>query len=113
MDGQAPKVGLNVIFFETYHSSRADIILKLAGILSVSGGKGNIIEFFGPGTETLGATAMATVCNMSAEIGSTSCMFPYSDAIARYLGATERNYIAEAARHNINLVVADEGSEQY
>lgn len=56
--------------------STKDIICKLAGLLTVSGGKGNIIEFFGPGSETLSATAMGTVCNMSAEIGSTSCIFP-------------------------------------
>jgi aconitate hydratase len=64
-------------------ASSKDIICALAGILTVSGGKGKIIEFFGPGTDTLSATAMATVCNMSAEVGSTSCVFPYSPAISR------------------------------
>jgi aconitate hydratase len=88
-----------------------DIILHIAGLLTVSGGKGNILEFFGPGTTTLGATAMATVCNMSAEIGSTSCIFPYSDAMGRYLAATDRRYIATAASENLNLLQADEGSE--
>ena len=53
-------------------ASTKDIICKLAGMLSVSGGKQKVIEFFGPGTQTLGATAMATVCNMSAEIGETA-----------------------------------------
>ncbi|KAK5677609.1 hypothetical protein LTS10_010183 [Elasticomyces elasticus] len=94
-------------------ASSKDIILKLAGILTVSGGKGKIIEFYGPGVQTLNATAMATVCNMSAEVGSTSCIFPFTDATARYLAATDRSFIADAARQNSNLVIADEGSEQH
>ncbi|KAF4819993.1 Aconitate hydratase [Colletotrichum siamense] len=95
-------------------SSSKDIICKLAGILTVSGGKGKIIEFFGPGTETLGATAMATVCNMSAEIGSTSCIFPYSEAMSRYLSATKRMGIAEYAdSFKQELLIADEGSDRY
>ena len=95
-------------------ASSKDIICKLAGILTVSGGKGKVIEFFGPGTETLGATAMATVCNMSAEIGSTSCLFPYSPAMARYLAATGRNEIASYAdSFKKPLLVADEGSDNY
>ncbi|GME37043.1 uncharacterized protein LTHEOB_3320 [Neofusicoccum parvum] len=97
----------------TPNAGGMDIILKLAGIVSVSGGKSKIVEFFGPGTETLGATAMATVCNMSAEIGSTSCIFPFSDAMARYLSATKRDFIADAARSNMGLLRADEGSERY
>ncbi|KAH8889009.1 aconitate hydratase [Thozetella sp. PMI_491] len=94
--------------------SSKDIICKLAGILTVSGGKGKIIEFFGPGTETLGATAMATVCNMSAEIGSTSCVFPYSPAMARYLGATKRSYLAKQANvFKDVLLTADPGSDAH
>jgi aconitate hydratase len=95
-------------------TSSKDIICKLAGILTVSGGKGNVIEFFGPGTESIGATAMATVCNMSAEVGSTSCIFPYSDSVARYLSATSRTDIAsEADRFKNVLLTADQGSEKY
>jgi hypothetical protein len=56
---------------------------------------------------------MSTVCNMSAEIGSTSCIFPYSDAMGRYLAATDRSYIAAAARENLNLLQPDAGSERY
>lgn len=94
--------------------STKDIICKLAGLLTVSGGKGKIIEFFGPGTKTLSATAMATVCNMSAEIGSTSCIFPYSTPMARYLKATKRAYIADYANHfKDSLLTADSGSERY
>lgn len=95
-------------------SSSKDIICKLAGILTVAGGKGKIIEFFGPGTETLGATAMATVCNMSAEIGSTSCIFPYTPAMSRYLSATKRRGIASYADgFKQELLTADRGSDQY
>ena len=95
-------------------ASTKDIICKLAGILGVSGGKGRVIEFFGPGTQTLGATAMATICNMSAEIGSTSCIFPYSEAIARYLTATARGHVVPAANAVKNvLLTADKGSEEY
>ncbi|KAI1357382.1 aconitate hydratase [Xylaria arbuscula] len=95
-------------------SSTKDIICKLAGILTVSGGKGKIIEFFGPGTETLGATAMATVCNMSAEIGSTSCIFPYSPSMLRYLDATGRAGVARLADSvKDSLLVADPGSDRY
>jgi aconitate hydratase len=95
-------------------SSSKDIICKLAGILSVSGGKGKVIEFFGPGTQTLGATAMATVCNMSAEIGSTSCIFPYSEAMARYLSTTNRKDIANSADAvKDTLLTADPGSEVF
>ncbi|KAI4714446.1 hypothetical protein J4E89_000126 [Alternaria sp. Ai002NY15] len=95
-------------------ASTKDIICKLAGILSVSGGKGKAIEFFGPGTQTLGATAMATVCNMSAEIGSTSCIFPYSEAMNRYLSATKRADVARLANgYKDILLTADEGSEKH
>ncbi|KAF9696106.1 hypothetical protein EKO04_006231 [Ascochyta lentis] len=95
-------------------TSTKDIICKLAGILTVSGGKGKVIEFFGPGCASLGATAMATVCNMSAEIGSTSCIFPYSESMGRYLSATKREGIAqEATRYKNILLTADEGSEHH
>lgn len=95
-------------------TSTKDIICKLAGILTVSGGKGKIIEFFGPGTETLGATSMGTVCNMSAEVGSTSCIFPYSDSIGRYLAATKRRDVADQAKvYKEILLTADPGSERY
>ena len=95
------------------YSYMVDIICKLAGITSVAGGKGRIVEFFGPGTATLSATSMATVGNMSAEIGATSCIFPYSDAIHRYLDATNRSAIANAARQNQNILFPDEGSDKY
>ena len=76
--------------------------------------RARVIEFFGPGTETLGATAMATICNMSAEIGSTSCIFPHSETIARYLAATNREHAASAANGVKDVLLnADEGSDNY
>ncbi|KAH8592212.1 hypothetical protein B0O99DRAFT_654080 [Bisporella sp. PMI_857] len=94
-------------------ASSKDIICKLAGMVSVTGGKGKIVEFFGPGVEFLGATAMATIGNMSAEIGATSCLFPYSQTMTDYLNATHRGNIAGAALQNLNFITPDEGSEQY
>lgn len=111
----APKViGVNLTGQLQGWTSTKDIICKIAGILTVSGGKGSVIEFFGPGTQTLGATAMATICNMSAEIGSTSCIFPHSPAMGRYLSATKREYVAQAANEVRDvLLTADEGSQEY
>jgi aconitate hydratase len=112
--GQALKVGLRFNpLFSIRLTSVTDIICHLSGITGVSGGKGRIVEFFGPGTRTLGATAMATVGNMSAEIGATSCIFPYSDAMARYLNATNRTAISAASMRNLSFLLPDEGSEEY
>ncbi|KFY63801.1 hypothetical protein V496_03685 [Pseudogymnoascus sp. VKM F-4515 (FW-2607)] len=94
-------------------ASSKDIICKLAGMVSVTGGKGRIVECFGPGVETLGATAMATIGNMSAEIGATSCLFPYSKAMGEYLDVTHRGGITQAAMQNLNLITPDENSDQY
>src|ERR687898_1491058 len=74
-----------------------DVILKVAGILTVKGATGAIVEYFGPGTESISATGKATICNMGAEIGATCSIFPYDAAAARYLKATGREAIADAA----------------
>ena len=73
------------------------MILKVAEILTVSGGTGRIVEYFGPGAGTLSATGQATICNMGAEIGATTSLFAYDGASARYLRSTGRAGIAEAA----------------
>lgn len=67
-----------------------DVILRLAGELTVRGGTGSIIEYFGPGINTLSATGMATIANMGAEVGATTSIFPYTEASARYLTSTSR-----------------------
>ena len=73
-----------------------DVILKLAGILTVKGGTNAIIEYFGPGTASLSATGKATICNMGAEVGATTSLFPYDERMAVNLKATGRE--EEAAR---------------
>jgi aconitate hydratase len=78
-------------------TSAKDIILKVADILTVKGGTGAIVEYFGPGTETISATGKATVCNMGAEIGATTSLFPYDEPGAIYLKATGREAIADRA----------------
>ncbi len=84
-----------------------DVILKLAGILTVKGGTGSIIEFFGEGASSLSATGKATICNMGAEIGATCSVFPYDDSMDRYLRATSRETIADLAKANAHNLVAD------
>ncbi|WP_196052832.1 aconitate hydratase [Bacteroides clarus] len=74
-----------------------DVILKLAGILTVKGGTNAIIEYFGPGTASLSATGKATICNMGAEVGATTSLFPYDERMAAYLKATGRAEVADMA----------------
>ena len=78
-------------------SSPKDVILKVAEILTVKGGTGAIVEYFGPGAESISCTGKATICNMGAEIGATTSVFGYDAAMARYLQATGRSAIAAAA----------------
>jgi aconitate hydratase len=78
-------------------TSPKDVILKLAGLLTVKGGTNAIIEYFGEGTATISATGKATICNMGAEVGATTSVFPFDDKTAAYLSATGRAGIAEAA----------------
>ncbi len=72
-----------------------DVILKLAGILTVRGGTGAIVEYFGPGVESISATGMGTICNMGAEVGATTSIFPFNARMAQYLAATKRGDIAK------------------
>src|SRR5688572_23555722 len=74
-----------------------DVILKVAGILTVKGGTGAIVEYFGPGADSMSATGKATVCNMGAEIGATCSLFAYDDRMAAYLKATAREEVAALA----------------
>lgn len=74
-----------------------DVILKVAGILTVKGGTGAILEYFGDGAENLSCTGKGTICNMGAEIGATTSTFGYDESMARFLRATDRNDIAEEA----------------
>ncbi len=88
-------------------ASAKDIILKVAGLLTVSGGTGCIVEYFGEGAESLSCTGKATICNMGAEIGATCSIFGYDDAMAKYLTATGRKEIAELAGKNREHLTSD------
>ena len=70
--------------------SIADVILKVADILTVKGGTGAIVEYHGPGVDSISCTGMGTICNMGAEIGATTSVFPYNSRMRDYLIATER-----------------------
>lgn len=84
-----------------------DVILKLAGLLTVKGGTNAIIEYFGEGARSLSATGKATICNMGAEVGATTSIFPYDDNIASYLEATDRADVAALAAEIKECLVAD------
>src|SRR5438105_15676665 len=84
-----------------------DVILRLAGELTVSGGTNAIIEYFGPGTETISATGKATITNMGAELGATTSIFPYGQRMAKYLAATGRGELAKLAEQYSHLLMAD------
>ena len=86
-----------------------DIILYLAGELTVSGGTNTIIEYFGPGTQSISCTGKATITNMGAELGATTSVFPYDERMARYLRATRRGELAVLADQNRELLTADQG----
>jgi aconitate hydratase len=77
--------------------SSKDVILKVAGILTVKGGTGAIVEYFGEGAVSMSATGKGTICNMGAEIGATTSTFGYDESMDRYLRATERADVADAA----------------
>nr|CAD7423399.1 unnamed protein product [Timema monikensis] len=93
-------------------TSPKDIILKVADILTVKGGTGAIIEYFGPGVDSISCTGMATICNMGAEIGATTSLFPYNSRMRDYLNCTTRGYVAkEADKVAESLLSADAGAK--
>ncbi|XP_069123750.1 LOW QUALITY PROTEIN: aconitate hydratase, mitochondrial-like [Argopecten irradians] len=88
-------------------TSPKDVILKVAGILTVKGGTGAIVEYFGPGVDSISCTGMGTICNMGAEIGATTSVFPYNHRMQDYLRATNRGDIADLANNYKGLLSAD------
>ena len=84
-----------------------DVILKLAGILTVSGGTNAVVEYFGPGVSSISATGKATICNMGAELGATTSIFPYDQHAATYLRATARPELAELAEKYASILTGD------
>lgn len=88
-------------------TSAKDVILKVAGILTVKGGTGAIIEYFGEGAQNLSCTGKGTICNMGAEVGATTSTFGYDDSMERYLRATDRSDVADAANAVRQHLTAD------
>ncbi|WP_405566708.1 aconitate hydratase [Polaribacter sp. Asnod6-C07] len=98
-------------------TSPKDVILKVAEILTVKGGTGAIVEYFGPGATSMSCTGKGTICNMGAEIGATTSTFGYDDSMERYLRATDREDVADAANKVKEYLTADtevyENPEEY
>mgnify|MGYP001181428314 FL=1 len=98
-------------------TSPKDVILKVAEILTVKGGTGAIVEYFGPGATSMSCTGKGTICNMGAEIGATTSTFGYDDSMERYLRATDRSNVADEANKIREYLTADpevyENPEQY
>ena len=94
-------------------TSPKDVILKVAGILTVKGGTGAIVEYFGEGAEGISCTGKGTICNMGAEIGATTSIFAYDEKMFQYLKATERGEIGELANGLGAYLKPDAGSEKY
>ena len=88
-----------------------DVILKVAGELTVKGGTGAIVEYKGPGVGSLSATGMGTICNMGAEIGATTSVFPFNDRHRQFLEATGRGEIAKAAASYQRNLLPDRDAE--
>lgn len=112
---KAPKIlGVKLTGRLSGWSSPKDVITSLAGQLTVRGGTNHIIEYFGDGVKTLSCTGMATITNMGAEVGATTSTFPYQEAHRRYLYATGRKEIADAADialKEYGFLKADEGAQ--
>ncbi|KAK5141314.1 hypothetical protein LTR04_002655 [Oleoguttula sp. CCFEE 6159] len=109
---KAPKViGVKLTGELSGWTAPKDIILKVAGILTVKGGTGAIIEYHGPGVDSLSCTGMGTICNMGAEIGATTSIFPFNDRMYDYLAATKRSAIGDFARSYAHELREDEGAE--
>ena len=90
-----------------------DVILFLAGALTVSGGTNSIIEYFGPGTQSISCTGKATITNMGAELGATTSVFPYDERMARYLRATRRGELAALADQHREMLTPDPDVERH
>ncbi|CAE6476975.1 unnamed protein product [Rhizoctonia solani] len=109
---KCPKViGVNLTGKIGGWTTPKDVILKVAGILTVKGGTGAIVEYTGPGVESLSCTGMATICNMGAEIGATTSLFPYNERMGDYLRATKRGEIASYAKSFQHNLQPDKGAE--
>jgi len=108
---KAPKViGVKLTGELSGWTSPKDVILKVADMLTVKGGTGAVIEYHGPGVQTISCTGMGTICNMGAEIGATTSIFPYTASMGEYLSATQRRNITKEAEQHAAMFTADEGA---
>eukprot|EP01083_Nonionella_stella_P165084 548324_1 len=110
---KAPKViGIELCGSLNEWCSPKDVILAVADILTVSGGTGAIVEYFGDGVESISCTGMGTICNMGAEIGATTSLFGYTNSMKEYLSATNRSFIGnEADKYRKEYLNRDDGCE--
>jgi len=110
-------IGIKLVGELNGWTSSKDVILKVAGILTVKGGTDNILEYFGPGAKNLSCTGKGTICNMGAEIGATTSTFGYDKSMERFLRATNRSEIADEANKIKEYLTGDEevyiNPEQY
>ena len=106
-------IGVHLTGEKSGWTAPKDVILYLAGELTVSGGTNAIIEYFGPGARSISCTGKATITNMGAELGATTSIFAYDDRMERYLRATRRGALAELANQNRGLLVPDEDVEAH
>uniref|UniRef100_A0AC35TH13 Aconitate hydratase, mitochondrial n=1 Tax=Rhabditophanes sp. KR3021 TaxID=114890 RepID=A0AC35TH13_9BILA len=109
---KAPKIlGVKLTGKLSGWTSAKDVILKVADILTVKGGTGYIVEYFGEGVDSISATGMGTICNMGAEIGATTSVFPFNKSMEEYLKATGREDIAKEALKYKDLLSSDHGAK--
>lgn len=112
---RAPKIlGVNLRGSLSGWSSPKDVITHLAGRLTVRGGTGYVIEYFGSGVDTLSCTGMATICNMGAEVGATTSTFPFTESMSKFLSSTGRTEIAQLAQlvnKEAGFLTADEDAQ--
>jgi len=101
-------IGVKLVGEMNGWTSAKDVILKVAGILTVKGGTDAIVEYFGPGADNLSCTGKGTICNMGAEIGATTSIFGYDDHMEKYLRATDRDKVADLANGMRKYLRADD-----
>nr|AIF01419.1 putative Aconitate hydratase (ACO, acnA) [uncultured marine group II/III euryarchaeote KM3_147_B09] len=100
-------IGVNLTGELSGWTSPKDVILKVCEELTVKGGTSHIVEYFGPGASSISCTGKGTICNMGAEVGATTSLFPFDDSMSRYLDATGRSGVSELANKNLSLLVSD------
>ncbi|MEC9477335.1 MAG: aconitate hydratase [Planctomycetota bacterium] len=105
-------IAVNLVGELSGWAAAKDVILKVAGALTVKGGTGAIVEYIGPGARSLSCTGKATITNMGAEIGATCSVFPFDDEMVRYLQSTNRSDIAELAQEHSDLLRPDPEVEE-